>query len=143
LLPIGVAVALLHSKALRTNRLRLAFFIFGTVFFLPIYLFDDPATAIAGYAIAHGLQYVVFMAFVGIDKRPLLPSLAILAGIGAIYAALALWLLDNVPQFGNGLFGAFIGLVMTHFVLDAGIWRLREPFQRGYMREKFSFVFGS
>jgi hypothetical protein len=30
---------------------------------------------------------------------------------------------------------------MTHFVLDAGLWRLREPFQRRYMRDRFSFVF--
>ena len=35
-------------------------------------------------------------------------------------------------------FGAYLGLVMWHFVLDAGIWRLREPFQRQYMTERFS-----
>lgn len=142
LLPVGFVAALTQSKSLRTNRMRLAFFLFGTVFFLPIYLFDDPIAAITGYAIAHGLQYVVFMAFVGIDKRHPIPSLIVLAGIGAIYGALALWLLDNAAVYGNGLFGAFVGLVMVHFVLDGGIWRLREPFQRGYMREKFSFVFG-
>jgi len=30
---------------------------------------------------------------------------------------------------------------MAHFVLDAGLWRLRQPFQRRYMRERFHFVF--
>ena len=43
--------------------------------------------------------------------------------------------------YGFALYGAFLGTVMTHFVLDAGLWRLREPFQRKYMRQKFYFVF--
>ena len=37
--------------------------------------------------------------------------------------------------------GLVVGVVMSHFIVDAGIWRLREPFQRGYMRRKFDFVF--
>jgi hypothetical protein len=40
-----------------------------------------------------------------------------------------------------GLFRAFIGVTMSHFVPDAGIWRLREPFQRRYMRKRFFFIF--
>ena len=39
------------------------------------------------------------------------------------------------------LYGVYVGVVMTHFVADAGIWRLREPFQRAYMKSKFHFVF--
>jgi hypothetical protein len=38
------------------------------------------------------------------------------------------------------LFGAYLGVVMAHFVLDAGMWRLSEPFQRRYMAERFSFL---
>ena len=45
------------------------------------------------------------------------------------------------PPYSSAIYGVFIGLVMAHFVLDAGIWRLREPFQRGYMRKKFDFIF--
>jgi hypothetical protein len=29
---------------------------------------------------------------------------------------------------------------MAHFVVDAGIWRMREPFQRAYGRS-FAFLF--
>ena len=44
-------------------------------------------------------------------------------------------------SYGYAIYGAMVGVVMAHFVLDAGIWRLREPFQRGYMRKKFYFIF--
>jgi len=44
-------------------------------------------------------------------------------------------------QFAPAMKGLFVGAVMAHFVLDAGIWRLREAFQRGYMRKNFYFVF--
>jgi hypothetical protein len=139
LLPVTFGLAVLSAEALRTNWLRLIFFLFGTLFFLPLYLFDDPASAIFGYAVAHGLQYVVFMAFVG-AKRPFpIASLATMSGIAIVYAVFASWLADNAPF--PALSGLFVGLVSTHFVLDAGIWRLREPFQRKYMREKFNFIF--
>lgn len=48
--------------------------------------------------------------------------------------------LPDVP-YGVAFYGAFLGAVMAHFVLDADIWRLREPFQRAYMRARFHFVF--
>jgi hypothetical protein len=89
-------------------------------------------------------QYLVFMGVVGIDWREVSKSLLRLLAIGTIGGLL----LDSVmaapvwlDSYGRAFYGVFIGLVMTHFVYDAGIWRLREPFQRGYMRKKFAFVF--
>jgi hypothetical protein len=38
------------------------------------------------------------------------------------------------------VFGAYLGIVMWHFLLDAGMWRLSEPFQRAYMGERFAFL---
>jgi len=29
------------------------------------------------------------------------------------------------------LFGAYLAVVMTHFVIDAGVWRLRDEFRDG------------
>ena len=143
--PVLLAVAVMKVPALRTNRLRLAYLILGASFFLPTFLFDDQISATMGYAIAHGLQYLVFMGVVGIGKRPAFASLAMLAGIstlGALLLNAAVIAPDNTNlPYGYAIYGAFVGIVMTHFVLDAGIWRLRERFQRGYMREKFSFVF--
>jgi hypothetical protein len=143
--PILLAVAVAKVPALRTNRLRLAYLFLGASFFLPTFLFDDQISATMGYAIAHGMQYLVFMGVVGIGKRPALASLTMLAGIstlgglllnGAVIAA-------NVTDLPHryAIYGAFVGIVMTHFVLDASLWRLRERFQRDYIRQKFSFVF--
>ena len=141
--PIAVAITIVKVPALRANPLRLAFLLMGAAFFLPTYLFDTATSATLGYAIAHGLQYLVFMAVVAGKRRPL-ASLALMAAIGGAGAVLlnaGIMAPDAGLPGGNALYGAFIGTVMAHFVLDAGIWRLREPFQRGYMRERFAFVF--
>ena len=45
------------------------------------------------------------------------------------------------PQIADGAFGMYLGLVMSHFVIDAGIWHLRERFQREYIGSAFAFVF--
>jgi hypothetical protein len=142
LVPIAFVVAVIKNSNLRTNRLRLFFFLIGASFYLPVFIFSDPVSAIAGCATAHGLQYLVFMGAVSGSKqtsfRPVLKMLAIalVGGITLDYAAAAAnW------QFAPAMKGLFVGAVMAHFVVDAGIWRLREAFQRGYMRKKFYFVF--
>lgn len=137
LVPLSAAIAIAGSASLRTNRLRLFFFVLGAAFYVPVYVFSDPVSAITGSATAHGLQYLVFMGTVsGSGQRSLKPVLVMLAIAGG--GALAL---DYAADAGGLLKGLFVGGVMAHFIIDAGIWRLREPFQRGYMRRKFFFVF--
>ena len=143
--PVLFATAVAKTPALAGCRLRLAFLAMGASFFLPTYLFDDPMSATMGYALAHGLQYVVFMGIVSVRRKGPAASLATLLGLsvlGALLlnAAVAAPDIADLP-YGLAIYGVFVGTVMSHFVLDAGIWRLREPFQRGYMRERFSFVF--
>lgn len=141
--PIALAITIVKVPTLRSHPLRLGFLLIGAAFFLPTFLFDNATSATLGYAIAHGLQYLVFMGVVAMKRRPLV-SLAVMAAIGASGAVLlnaGIMAPDTGLARGNALYGAFIGTVMAHFVLDAGIWRLREPFQRGYMRSRFSFVF--
>ena len=138
------AMAVIRSDALRQNPLRLAFFTYGTLFFLPTYLFPDAPSAIFGFALAHGLQYLVYMTVVsGRSPRPL-PSLALLLAIAAgghYLLTRAMAGLGLTSPYGDAIFGAALGVVMAHFVIDAGIWRMRESFQRGYMRAKFDFIF--
>jgi len=142
LVPIALAIALIKGPALRTNSLRFFFLLMGASFYLPVFIFSDPVSAITGCATAHGLQYLVFMGAVSGSKqtsfRSILTMLAIATGGALILdhaSAAANW------QFASAMKGLFIGVVMAHFVLDAGIWRLREAFQRGYIRKKFYFVF--
>jgi len=145
LVAICFGIALAKGPQLRTNGLRLAFFTYGTLFFLPTYIFPDATSAITGFALAHGLQYLVFMGVVsGRSKNPLISS-ALFLGIALtgyffLSRGLAIHELANLPYAGI-LYGAALGVVMTHFVMDADIWRLRGAFQRGYMRNKFDFIF--
>lgn len=145
LVPVAFCISLAKSPALRRNRLRLTCFAFSALFFLPTFLFSDWISATLSYAVAHGLQYLVFMGFVSIGRPNPVASLVMLLGLATL-GALALNAAILAPDwsdvsYGFALYGAFLGTVMTHFVLDAGLWRLREPFQRSYMREKFYFVF--
>ena len=146
LVPLSFCIALIRNPILRTNRLRLVFFVIGTLFFLPTYIFSDAVSAIAGFTLAHGLQYFVFMGFVSVTKQRAMTSFVKLCAIAMCGGILldhaeeaSTWL---APPYAGAIYGLFMGLVMTHFVLDAGIWRLREPFQRSYMRQKFDFIFG-
>jgi hypothetical protein len=143
--PVLFAIAVIKTPALAACRLRLAFLALGASFFLPTYLFDDPMSATMGYALAHGLQYVVFMGIVSVRRKAPIASLVTLLGL-SVLGALLLNAAVTAPDiadlpYGLAIYGLFVGTVMSHFVLDAGIWRLREPFQRSYMRERFSFVF--
>lgn len=138
------AIALWCNDSLRRNPLRLAFFVYGSLFFLPTYLFPDAPSAITGFALAHGLQYLVFMTVVsGRTKAPLasLGAFAVISGVG-YYLLLGGLALPNATEWYEHLFaGAVLGVVMSHFVIDAGLWRMREPFQRSYIGKKFDFVF--
>src|SRR5262245_7673067 len=122
LLPIPFGIALLRTPELRTNALRLSFFLFGTLFFLPTFMFSDWVSAILAYALSHGLQYLVFMGFVCLDRRKIVVSLAplvMVASGGALIQGLLQapgWLHS---QLGWTLYGASLALVMTHFVVDA------------------------
>jgi hypothetical protein len=134
--PVAIAfcIALFKTPDLRANVLRIAFFLSGVAFFTPLYIFTNTVAAVSSFAIAHGLQYLVFMGTLNINRQSLfrMAALTALAVVGAL-------VLDQT-QVGM-LSGLFIGLVAVHYVYDADIWRLREPFQRAYMRKRFAFVF--
>jgi hypothetical protein len=142
--PILLCSALFIQPGLRKNPLRLTVLILSSAFYLPSFIFKDPAAATLGYALGHGLQYLVFMYFVGVSRPR--PQIAILSTI-AFAAIGGLALTYTTKQMGQAgplshlLFGMGIGVVMTHFVIDAGIWRLRHSFQRQYVRQAFSFIF--
>jgi hypothetical protein len=145
LVPLAFCAALATTPSLRTNGLRLLFLSIGTLIFAPTFIFSDTLSAFYSYAIAHGLQYVLFMGYVVTGKaasgESLLKLIVIVSCAGII--------LDRGDEFvhllgtpwGLAVFGAFTGVTMSHFVLDAGLWRLREPFQRAYMRKRFFFIF--
>jgi hypothetical protein len=124
-------------------RQRIGLVALGTLFYLPTYLWADPINAVASYALAHGLQYLVFMTYVGIRQtRPWLGLTAVLTLGVALGLVLFQWSQSTGSPFKNMVFGIYLALVMGHFLLDGVIWRLRLAPQRAYIGGIFSFVLG-
>ncbi len=105
-------------------------------FWLPVFVFRSPYAAIGGMTIAHGLQYLLLVGLVAAGppagrmlRLAVLCNLA-LAGGAALNAASHL---HGPAPAGRFLFGAYLGAVMAHFVIDAGLWRLRDPFPRAFL----------
>jgi len=113
------------------------------LFYLPLFVFQDLLSAVFTYAIAHGLQYFVFMGVVAsVPAAHRLRSYALLALLALAGGGL-LWLSQQQAfwgGYGKAVYGMGLGVVMWHFLLDAGVWRLSEPFQRGYMAKRFAFL---
>jgi hypothetical protein len=136
------ALSIFRQRHARPTGRRSLVLLVLMLFFLPLFLFTDPLCAVFTYAVAHGLQYLVFMGFVVARPRPVV-------GLGALVAFVLiggglLFVLQRregiMGAFPDTLYGAYLGIVMWHFLLDAGVWRLSEPFQRRYMSERFDFL---
>ncbi|MFD0330483.1 hypothetical protein ACFQZC_25510 [Streptacidiphilus monticola] len=80
----------------------------------------------------------------GGGRMPRLISLTLLVNI-----ALLLGIVLNLASHLHGggptsrtLYGAYLGAVMAHFVLDAGLWRLRDEFPRTFLRDRLPYLLG-
>jgi hypothetical protein len=115
------------------------------LFFLPMWLFASPYAAIAGLTIAHGLQYLLLMSLVASGpsvERPAGMSVLILLNV-ALLLGLGLNRMSHLhghPGLGSALFGVYLGLSMAHFVIDAGLWRLRDEFPRAFLAQRLPFL---
>jgi hypothetical protein len=122
-----------------------AAYLTALLFGLPVIAFASPYAAVAGLTIAHGLQYLLLMGMLaagGPDRarRPL--RLAALGNIALIGGSL-LSLASDGLKFGGGarfVYGLFLGAVMAHFVIDAGLWRMRAEFPRAFLGERLPFL---
>lgn len=107
-------------------------------FAAPVFAFRSPYAAVGGITIAHGLQYLVLVGLVAAGRRggrSRLLRLAVLCNV-ALIGGVALNAASHLHS-GNAaaraVFGAYLGAVMAHFVVDAGLWRLRDPFPRRFL----------
>jgi hypothetical protein len=136
LLMIGV---LSLEKRLRSNAWVIGALFLSLAFFLPPVLFTSLFAAFLPLAIAHGAQYLLMMGVVsGRSNRSWL-------GLGLIFAACvgAGVTLNAMPAWPWPAALIGIGLVQVHFLVDAKVWRLREPRQREIMNERFDFFLPS
>jgi hypothetical protein len=122
-------------------------YLVSLLFSLPVFLFTSPYAAVGGMTIAHGLQYLLMVGLVavgskrGAARRVRLVALCNVALVGGAVLSIASHLHGAAPV-GRFLFGAYLGVVMAHFVVDAGLWRLRDPFPRALLAEHAPYLLG-
>jgi hypothetical protein len=119
-------------------------------FFLPAYLSDNPLFLVTSWSVAHGLQYLVMMAFhAGAAGRiegglkalrpPLTLGLSLVGGV-------ALWLLADRMLVradaltARALFAVIIALTLAHYWMDQFLWRFRTPGRRAWLARSFPFL---
>jgi hypothetical protein len=115
------------------------------MFGLPVFVFTSPYAAVAGLTIAHGLQYLLLMGMVaagGEHGRGKIVQLAALGNIALVGGAVLAVASDQVVAGKPVLFGFFLGAVMAHFVIDAGLWRLRDEFPRTFLTARLPYLLG-
>ncbi|MFL6109435.1 MAG: hypothetical protein ACJ72L_20925, partial [Marmoricola sp.] len=141
-----VGVGALVVRTQRSPEFVLVYLI-SLVFFLPVFLFSSPYAAVAGITVAHGLQYLLLVGMLSAaPKGPLKPlagvlvfvNLALLIGLGLNSASH----LHGGSIVGRAVFGSYLGTLMAHFVIDAGLWRLRDEFPRTFLSERLPYLMG-
>jgi hypothetical protein len=145
---VGVSCLLARPRADRPAGFC-AVYLTALAFSLPVLLFASPYAAVAGLTIAHGLQYLLLMGMLAAGGQPRsrgatartaqLAALCNIALLGGAALSVASDQLAAAPT-TRWLYGLFLGAVMAHFVIDAGLWRLRDEFPRGFMRSRLPYL---
>jgi hypothetical protein len=122
-------------------------FLGALLFFAPVFLCGSPYAAVGTLTIAHGLQYLLLAGLVTgggerVNGRPRAVRVVVLvnlAVIGGVALSAASHLHDGSPG-ERLLFGAYLGAAMAHFVVDAGLWRLRDEFPRQFLSARVPYL---
>jgi hypothetical protein len=142
-------VCLIRRRTTTTS--AAAVYIVAVAFPLPLVLSRSPYAAIGGMTLAHGLQYLLLVGHVVLGpppRRSWRPGAARLLAVSAVVIAAAgvlsagSHLHDAAAPAARVLFGAYLAAVMAHFVLDAGLWRLRDEFPRRWLGERIPQLLG-
>ncbi|MFL6108696.1 MAG: hypothetical protein ACJ72L_17190 [Marmoricola sp.] len=141
-----VGVGALVVRTQRSPEFVLVYLI-SLVFFLPVFLFSSPYAAVAGITVAHGLQYLLLVGMLSAaPKAPLKPLAGVLVFVNlALLIGLALNSASHLHGgniVGRAVFGSYLGTLMAHFVIDAGLWRLRDEFPRTFLSERLPYLMG-
>lgn len=145
------------ARNIRNSSLTKTLFFFTLIFFFfPIYLSNNINVTFFSYAVAHGLQYFIFMTVVSINSEPSalrnrIGNVAKLIGLTLLVGFLFYHVADlkGVELIKNNVIlaksldfvvGAVFGAPLAHFVIDAGAWRLSKSSPRVYMIKRFGFI---
>jgi hypothetical protein len=157
---LAASVIVYAQNLKRTTTLLTIFYFTLVCFFLPVFLSTNINVAFFSYAIAHGVQYILFMSVVSLNLDPQAAAkrmqignavkllfLTLVAGFvfyraGDLKAVELITAHPTLMKVVDFIIGAVLGATMAHFVVDAGAWRLSQTLQRMYIGKRFAFVFG-
>ncbi|TCJ30026.1 hypothetical protein [Nocardioides jejuensis] len=135
-------VAVLSRTPTGRSPAFLVVYLTSLLFFAPVFLFDSPYAAVAGITIAHGLQYLLLMGLLAAAPNEtgarsvvgvlVLVNVAVVVGLGLSQASH----FHEAHGWTRAFYGIYLGLVMSHFVIDAGLWRLRDEFPRAFLTQR-------
>jgi hypothetical protein len=138
----GVALLLRRPAAHRPAGFTVMYLI-ALMFCLPVFVFSEPYAAVSGMTVAHGMQYLLLVGLIAAGgARGRLLAVALFGNV-ALLGGTALEKashLHGAGPAGRLLFGAYLGVVMAHFVIDAGLWRLRDPFPRAFLGQRVPYL---
>ena len=142
----GAAAVLARPRSQRPASFC-AVYLTALTFSLPVFLFGSPYAAVAGLTVAHGLQYLLLMALLAAGgetgqrgtRTVALAALCNIALLGGAALSVASDQLAAGPAL-RWLYGLFLGVVMAHFVIDAGLWRMRAEFPRAFLRSRLPYL---
>ncbi|HKT04736.1 MAG TPA: hypothetical protein VJT31_34920 [Rugosimonospora sp.] len=140
---VGTGLAALRHR--KPPAPYLAVYLSSLLFFTPVFAFGSPYAAVAGLTLAHGYQYLLLVGLVAAAPEPRGPALvavAVLVNLALLGGAAlsAASHLHSAGPAGRAVYGAYLGVVMAHFVIDAGLWRLRDEFPRRFLRERLPYL---
>lgn len=134
-----LAAILVLQPNVRQDWQRVTALLLGFAFFAPTIISDNPAVALTFFA--HSAQYVIIMLYLAGDRKQgsLMLRYAIL-----LFSGLSLWaFLTTLQPWLLPLYLAVTyGISQAHFLIDAGVWRLKMAPQRAIVAESFDFLFG-
>jgi hypothetical protein len=121
-------------------------YLISLLFFAPVFVFSSPYAAVAGLTVAHGFQYLLIMGLVsGAPRRgrgsltgvTVMLAIAVAGGAALNFAS---HLHGSPMALERALYGVYLGAVMAHFVIDAGLWRLRDEFPRRFLTASVPYL---
>lgn len=107
--------------------------------------FLSPAMGFIAIGAAHTAQYAIIMTVLGADRR----QGSRLFRIGGMFCLATLYLIFTQVMQSAEIWNSWSqaaqvvmsSVVAWHFIIDAGLFRMGQPFQRQAMQESFSFLF--
>ncbi|MBI3563092.1 MAG: hypothetical protein HY080_15390 [Gammaproteobacteria bacterium] len=153
-LVLSVLAAVFLLKAWRQQNFLYGIAIFFSITFLfPMYLSENYMIGFGSFAVAHGLQYLVFLSTHSLGTRIsygntpnirfsfLFPPVILVA---TIFLGYLIW--SKGPEIKSEHFTLFgmsiiLGLTLAHFWIDQFLWKMKDRERAQWVKDRYRFLF--